>query len=599
MASNIVEIIVQARDETARAMQQAGGRIDNLADRARRARGTLLAVGAALVGSAVVGVKAAASLEEAVNKANVVFGDSVGIVSRFAETSATDYGISQRAANEYSGALGTILQASGVAGAASAEMSVDLLKLAADLASFNDIPIDVALEKLRSGLVGEVEPLRTVGVLLNQAAVEAKAVDLGLIAAGEAMTEQDKVLARYALILEQTTLQQGDFGRTSDSLTNQTRILIAEIENLAASFGKRLIPIASKVVSGIRTVGKIFLALPQPVNVVITFAGLLAIGLVALGLALPPLIGGIKLVAGALTLLAANPVGLVILGITAAIVAGIVIWKNWDKIVEVVGATWDRVSGFMESVFRSKWAWLIPGGVLAKAIIAIHDNWDAIWGAISGTWNRISDAIRSAYESKWGWLLPGGALVKAIFGLRDNWQSIWEGIRTFFEGKVEFIRGLVDSKFSWLMPGGLLLTALFGLRDVWATIWTGIKSAVQGAWDAISPIIDKIAAALDKVSGAVDKVTGVGGSILGGIKDFVVPEFAQGGIVPGPVGAPQLAVVHGGEAVLTPQQQASGGGAPIVNVRVIIGASELHNFIVEMDQMMGQNAVRNEQVRGS
>ena len=94
--------------------------------------------------SLIAGVKFASDLTEATNKMNAVFGDSAKIIEEFAETSARSFGIAESDAKSYAATLGQILKVSGLTAKASAEMSVELLKLAADMASFNDISIDEA-----------------------------------------------------------------------------------------------------------------------------------------------------------------------------------------------------------------------------------------------------------------------------------------------------------------------------------------------------------------------------------------------------------------------------------------------------------------------
>lgn len=209
-------------------------------------------IGGAFLTAGVFAVKAASDTEEAQNKANEVFRESASLVNKFAQDSATSFGISRAKALEYAGTLGIILNQTGLAREETADMSINLVKLAADLASFNNISIDEALNKLRAGLVGEAEPLRTVGVLLNEAAVQTKAMELGFGQAGEALTDQQKVMARYAIILEQTQTQQGDFARTSGSLANQMRILQAEFNDAAAELGVTLIPFAIQAIEALR-----------------------------------------------------------------------------------------------------------------------------------------------------------------------------------------------------------------------------------------------------------------------------------------------------------------------------------------------------------
>ena len=202
-----------------------------------------LVIKIALVGALVAGVKFASDLTEATNKMNAVFGDSSEIIEEFAESSARNFGIAESDAKSYAATLGQILKVSGLTAEASAEMSIELLKLAADMASFNDISIDEALTKIQAGLVGEVEPLRRVGVLLSEAAVQTKALELGLASSKDEITDQIKVQARFALIMEQTADAQGDFQRTSDEFANSLRIVGAQLKNVLAIVGQALLPV--------------------------------------------------------------------------------------------------------------------------------------------------------------------------------------------------------------------------------------------------------------------------------------------------------------------------------------------------------------------
>jgi hypothetical protein len=121
-------------------------------------------------------------------------------------------------------------------------MSKNLVALASDLASFNNLdPTDV-LEKLRAGLAGEAEPLRSVGVFLNEAKVKAKAMELGLADAHGEISDGAKITARYNLILQETTTAQGDFARTADGLANSQRSANAQLEDAQAALGQKLLP---------------------------------------------------------------------------------------------------------------------------------------------------------------------------------------------------------------------------------------------------------------------------------------------------------------------------------------------------------------------
>ncbi len=305
--ANVVEIIVKARDETKAAMDGANKRVDKLNDTLKKHRFALLAAGTALVAFGAVTVKAASDLTEATNKSAVVFGKHQQQVEDFARTSARTYGISKRAAFEYSGTLGTILTASGLAEEATAGMSVELVQLAADLASFNNIPIEVALNKLRSGLVGEVEPLRTVGILLSQVAVNAKAAELGLLDANGTLSEAAKVQARYALILESTTKEQGDAIRTAGDLAGQLKRVEATTEDARAALGEALIPIVTVAAGKLAEMALKVSELDQSQIGLVVNVGLGAAALVGLGLVIPPITAVVGTLAS----------GVIALGVTA------------------------------------------------------------------------------------------------------------------------------------------------------------------------------------------------------------------------------------------------------------------------------------------
>lgn len=260
--------------------------------------------------------EAASNLNEAQNKANEVFGASVGIVNRFAASSANAFGISRRAALEYAGTFGQVLEAGGMAREDAAGMSVELVQLAADLASFNNISIDDAMLKIRAGLVGESEPLRTVGVLLSENEVKRKAVAMGIANERGELTEAQKVQARYALILEQTKTAQGDFARTSNEMANTQRRLAAEAENAAASIGG---PLAGAYT----TLSNVWAALPPQAQALSSGLLLVLGGLVFVAGILPSVTTGFGLMAATASA-AAGAVGLTattLFAIPAAILA--------------------------------------------------------------------------------------------------------------------------------------------------------------------------------------------------------------------------------------------------------------------------------------
>jgi hypothetical protein len=208
-----------------------------------RLRATIQAISAAGLGAGLFqAAQAASDLQESMSKASVVFGSSIDEVTEFGETSATSVGLAESAALEATGTFGNLFVALGTTKGAAADLAPDVVQLGADLASFNNLGVEDTLERLRSGLVGEIEPLRSLGISFDAAAVEAKAMELGLADANGTITEGAKLQARWALILEQSGTAQGDFARTSEGLANQQRILSAEFGNASTEIGEALLP---------------------------------------------------------------------------------------------------------------------------------------------------------------------------------------------------------------------------------------------------------------------------------------------------------------------------------------------------------------------
>jgi hypothetical protein len=226
-----------------------------------------------IVAAGALAVKFASDLQESQSKVDVVFGRSAESVRKFGDDAAKSMGMSQAAALEATGTYGNLLRAMGLSETQSADMSTSLVTLAADLGSFNNVPIEEVFGALRSGLSGETEPLKRFGVNLNQAALKTEALALGLVSTGEEMSAGAKAQAAYSLIMKQTTLAQGDFARTSDGAANSMRIARAQLEDAAAELGTLLLPAVSKVAGAFGAFAGAIGNLPGPIQV-----GVLAIG---------------------------------------------------------------------------------------------------------------------------------------------------------------------------------------------------------------------------------------------------------------------------------------------------------------------------------
>lgn len=215
---------------------------------------TQLAAGTAavLVGKQLLdAAHAASNLSEQVSASNVIFGAGAPQVQKFAKTAVDSFGLSERAALEAANSFAALFKNAGLQDSDTARFSATLTRLGADISSLRNVAQEDVLAALRSGLTGEVEPLRRLGIILNDTTVSARAVQMGLASANGTVDDGAKVLARLNLILEQTGDAQGDFARTADGAANAARRQQAEWENFQATVGKTVLPLLAQTTGSI------------------------------------------------------------------------------------------------------------------------------------------------------------------------------------------------------------------------------------------------------------------------------------------------------------------------------------------------------------
>jgi len=222
-------------------------------------------------------VNAASDLSETVSKVGVVFGDQADEVLAFGDSAAQALGMSKNEALAAAGTYGNLFVSMGMTTDKSAEMSMGLVSLAADLGSFNNMDSTEVLAKLQSGLTSSTEPLRALGVNINQAMIEQQALNMGLWDGEGALSASAKASATYQLILDQTKTAQGDFARNSEGLANSTKIAQAEFENVKAELGESLLPVMTDLMKHVSGVIKWFSDLdPSVKNTIVVIGGVVA-----------------------------------------------------------------------------------------------------------------------------------------------------------------------------------------------------------------------------------------------------------------------------------------------------------------------------------
>ena len=256
--------------------QGIGGGANRAASAAKVA---LSAIGSAAVLSGINKAKDAASgLQQAVGGTAAVFGEASDAVDDFAAGAAEAVGLSERAARELTSQLGASLKGYGFAVDEAAAKSIELTEVGADLAAtFGGTTAD-AVAALSSALRGEFDPLERFGIALRQSAIDAEAVALGLVGAGEEVSSLARAQAALALITEQSGGALGQFARESDSAAGQAQIASAKMEDSAANLGEALLPIYAQLSETVGTVATVFAGLPGAVQTgILALAGIVAV----------------------------------------------------------------------------------------------------------------------------------------------------------------------------------------------------------------------------------------------------------------------------------------------------------------------------------
>ena len=196
---------------------------------------------------------------ENMNLFTVSMGQYKDAAMEYANTVGEVMGINPSTWIRDQGVFMTLATGFGVVGDRAATMSQQLTQLGYDLSSYYNITVEEAMQKLKSGFAGELEPLRNLGYDLSQAKLEAIALSLGIDKSVSSMTQAEKAQLRYYAIMTQVTQVQGDMARTLTDPANQLRVLRAQLEMTAKSLGdiflpalKAILPVVIAVVKVIR-----------------------------------------------------------------------------------------------------------------------------------------------------------------------------------------------------------------------------------------------------------------------------------------------------------------------------------------------------------
>jgi lambda family phage tail tape measure protein len=252
-----------------RAADRAGGRFDRMATSVSRGYGLIATAIAGLASSQAFAIidrmiQQASDLEEMTSKFNVVFAGQQTYARQTAEMLVKYYGMSTREARQYLSSVQDLLVPMGANAAVAARLSGEIVKLSADLGSFNNLPTAQVMGDIQSALVGQYETMKKYGIVMGEEIVQRQALNLGLGKTKDELTAGEKAYAAFTIMVRDSQAAIGDKMRTMDSYANKLKDYHAAWEDTGAALGKAFLPAASAVVDKLRQIALGLQALMNP-----------------------------------------------------------------------------------------------------------------------------------------------------------------------------------------------------------------------------------------------------------------------------------------------------------------------------------------------
>lgn len=518
-----------------------------------------------LVGLSVLAVKEAANMQGAMDKFNVVFRGGTDEMLEWVEAYRKEFPLAKQEIIKFSADLQGLIVPMGVNRSQAAQMTKEWMHLAGALSAFHDVPMEEALNAIRSGISGQSEPLKRFGIVLSEAKIEEEALRLGLIKTGQEMSSEVKQMAILSLAYRQSADAVNGLEEQKGSLLWQLQELQATYKEFMLDLGNLFLPIVQKIIPKIQEWANKFRGLndTQKRIIVIIGAVVAAIGPLLLGLGLAAKAGTI--LAGAMGLIF-SPVTIVIAAIAGFIALVVHLYNSNEEFRNFVNEAWteikEHITSIIESIVKYAKQYWAEFGDDIKAL------WSIIQEHFINNFMLIFDTIKHVF-----------GLVAAL--IKGDWTSIWEEAKAIFGNYIKFIEDKIDF-----------------IKKIFSTIKKAIEDAfnfsLEGSFKAM---VNSAVATFNKVITWINNNLKIKlPEILGGETYHLVsipkiPELAEGGIVmprPGGVLA-KIAEAGKPEAVIPLDRLGKDNG--VVNIQIDISGKRLV-------QALGVPLMREIRIRG-
>ena len=213
-----------------------------------------IAIGTGLFSLGKQSLQVASDLQEVQNVIDVAFGSMSWKAEQFAKSALESFGMSELSAKRTASTYMAMASGMGLSNDVASDMAITLAGLTGDVASFYNISQELADIKLKSVFTGETETLKDLGIVMTQANLQAYALSQGISKNVSDMTQAEATTLRYNFVLNQLSMAQGDFSRTSSSWANQIRILQERFSQLMGIIGNGLIAALTPVIQVINVI---------------------------------------------------------------------------------------------------------------------------------------------------------------------------------------------------------------------------------------------------------------------------------------------------------------------------------------------------------
>ena len=452
-----------------------------------------------LVTAGGAAIKLASDFEESLNKVNVAFGNSSLEVQRFADTTLESFGIAEGSALDMAALFGDMATSMGISTGEASKMSTQLVGLAGDLASFKNISVDRAQTALAAIFTGETEALKSLGVVMTQANLEAFALSQGIQKNIQDMTQAEQVNLRFAYVMSKTTNAQGDFARTQGGAANQMRIFQESLKQLGQQFGATILPLFTRVVKRVNDIIKIFATLDAETRTKIMGLG---IALASIGPILVTLGIAVKTLAIAFGLLS-SPITLAVAGFTAVGLTVKYVIDNWEALkARFTDWSWWKNTILDMAAFFARYAPGMLGGqgeAAAMGFESLKSNIESTYPPLqtmgeffSNTTDQMGDFIASLLELDLRFKDFGSGIERTVVApLRDSVVPEIQKVQAQFGSATEASLSFMKNTGEGLLE---LRELLMGFTEGLTSSLGNALVGVQNLGDAFRSLVKQLIA---------------------------------------------------------------------------------------------------------